>query len=93
MFKEFSRCSRRGFVLSLLTGGAVILAAAGLMYVSGNAMFLKAGFIFALAGARLAEVIYSRSCPWTKACLESAVLSLAGMVLVVADDLVTSLAA
>lgn len=93
MFKEFSRCSRKGFILSLVTGGTIILCAAGLLLLSGNILFLKAGFIVGLICARLAEVIYSRSCPWSKAGLESLVLALTGVVLVAVDEYFLTLTA
>lgn len=90
MFKEFTRCSRVGFGLSVLSGGAIILLFAGLAVATGSVAYMKFGLVLGLACARLAEGIYSKNCPWSKAGLEGAVLALIGTVLVLADDLVIS---
>lgn len=91
MFTEFSRCSQKAFLLSLLTGAIIILGSAGLMAATGNALFLKAGLVLGLAGSRLAEAAFSHSCPMSRAGLEGVVLALVGVLLVAADDIITGL--
>lgn len=93
MFKEFASCTRKGFVYSVLAGGALILAFAAVSVLTGNTLFLKAGLIAGLAGSRLAEAAFSRRCPWSKACLEGSILALIGVVLVAADDYIMDLLA
>jgi hypothetical protein len=91
LFKEFSRCSPRGFMLSLLAGAAVIGVFAVLASALGNFNLLKAGFILGLIGARFAEGLFSRSCSPAKVGLEGAVLALVGVGLVIVDDLLIGL--
>lgn len=91
MFKEFSRCSRKGFIVSVLAGAATILVFAVLSALTGNSYLLKSGFVVGLVGARLAEVLFSRSCSLSRAGFEGAVLALVGILLVAADDLLTGL--
>lgn len=91
MFKEFSRCSRKGFIVSVLTGGTTILVFAVLSSLTGNSYLLKAGFVVGLVGARLAEVVYSRNCSFPRAGFEGAVLALVGILLLAADGLLTGL--
>jgi hypothetical protein len=87
MFREFTRCSRAGFALSVAIGAIIILTSASLSVATGTMLILKAGLVLGLAGARLSEAVYSNSCPWSRAGLESMVLALVGVLLVVADDL------
>lgn len=93
MFKEFSRCSHKGFILSLLAGGVIILVFAVLSALIGNSYLPKAGFVVGLIGARLTEALFSRSCSLSRAGFEGAVLALVGILLVAADDLLTGLLA
>lgn len=88
VFKEFSRCSLKGFVLSVLAGGAVILVFAGLALATGHTLFLRLGLVIGLACARWAEVLYSRNCSLSRVGIESAVLALLGLVLITADDII-----
>lgn len=91
MFKEFSRCSRRGFILSVITGAGIIAVFAGISVLISKPVYLKAGLVIGLAGARLAEAFFSRSCSLSRAGMEGAVLAIVGILLVIADDLLTGL--
>jgi len=91
MFKEFSRCSRKGFVLSVMAGGVTILVFAGLSALIGNSNILKVGLIVGLVVSRLAEALFSHSCAWSRVGLEGTVLALTGIALVAADDFVQSI--
>lgn len=91
MFQEFSRCSLKGFTLSVLTGGAAIALFACLAVVTGKAAFLQAGLVIGLASARWGEALSSRNCSRAQVALEGAVLALVGAVLVTVDNMVMSL--
>lgn len=89
MFREFSCMSGKGFSIALLAGAIVIVA--DVLLAGVIPLPVQVGFVAALFVARLAEYFYSHSCPWGKAVLEGAVLSVVGVLLLAADTALTSM--
>ena len=90
MFKEFTRCSWRGFGIALFAGIGVLMVAAVAAVLVGSPLVLQTGLVVALVGARLAEAGFSHNCSWSKAGVDSAVLAMGGVLLIAADELAST---